>query len=602
MTLKTAVSTHLILDPQDLAWYMSDVHFQLPKEQSFFSKQDHFEYSQIAVQHDSLKEKDEEALVTMDYWQVDSLKRRLVRHHREHRKAFHDMEQAKPPIPEDQLEDMRETHVEYKTGKKELKKDNWREKRKREDRTLAGIWKGRTIYKIKKDYEIPEETKKTDIDKVFLRRGDIDDEMFPDVSSGPASSSKGEEKVRPSPEDLGAQKREEKSVQKKVSGPRLFGKQKASRDSKSAHPSPDPLESEDLFSIPVEEYEKRRDSEVKEAEPGSEPLEPRRISVPLPGSEVQDMTPAFKKILKKLEDKVELYKLHVKHYHMSPTQLKRRTSMLGLPDSVYEKCESVVNNCRVCSTSVAPPPRTRISGIRASNFGDVIFVDHAEIQLRKNKYIVLLILDGATNLLWATAQNSMNNKDTIQCLRMWTDDNNCMPKAIVGDEAFFQDDFLTYYRTHGIKECPCGARTPWPNRAEAAVRLLKRQWEYMTKSLEDDRFKGITVREAVKKTVWARNTQLTISGYSPLEIATGRRPPDLLDIEISDPAQLSVDPLPEDRTQQELQRIALRAHQEARQAMTWQEELCHQTVHTNQVKRYLYGCHLPMQIPLLLRR
>ena len=116
----------------------------------------------------------------------------------------------------------------------------------------------------------------------------------------------------------------------------------------------------------------------------------------------------------------------------------------------------------VCSTSIAPPPRARVSGIRASNFGDVIFVDHAEIMLRSNKYMVLLVLDGAANLLWATAtaQSSLSNKETIQCLRCWTEENKCMPKAIVGDEAFFQDDFLTYYRTHGIKECPCGARTP----------------------------------------------------------------------------------------------------------------------------------------------
>ena len=100
---------------------------------------------------------------------------------------------------------------------------------------------------------------------------------------------------------------------------------------------------------------------------------------------------------------------------------------------------------------------------------------------------------------------------------------------------------LTYYRrTHGIKECPCGARTPWPNRAETAVSFFNRQWQLMTKSLEDDRSKGVAIREAIKRTVWARNTQLTISGYSPLEIATGRRPPDLLDIETADPAQLSV--------------------------------------------------------------
>ena len=141
----------------------------------------------------------------------------------------------------------------------------------------------------------------------------------------------------------------------------------------------------------------------------------------------------------------------------------------------------------VCVVLQLKKQRARISGIRATNFGDVICVDHAEIQLRKNKYMVMLVLDGATNLLSATAQPPLNNKETIQALRLWTDENNCMPKAIVGDEAFLKEDFLPYYRTHGIRECPCGSRTPWPNRAETAVRLFKRQWQLMSKGLEDDR-------------------------------------------------------------------------------------------------------------------
>ena len=315
---------------------------------------------------------------------------------------------------------------------------------------------------------------------------------------------------------------------------------------------------------------------------GSEALEPRRVSVPLPGSEAQAITPVYKKMLRRLQDSVELYKLHVKHYHMSPTQFRRRTSMLGLPDSVYQKYEDVCHKCCVCSTSIAPPPRARVSGIRASIFGDVIFVGHAEILLRTNKYMVLLVLDGAINLLWTTAQSSLNNKETIQALRLWTDEDNCVPKAIVGDEAFFQEDFLTYYRTHGIRECPCGSRTPWPNRAETAVRLFKRQWQLMSKSLEDVRFKGVILREAIKRTVWARNTQLTVNGYSPLEIATGRRPPDLLDIETSDPAQLSVEALAEDRTQQELQRLALKAQQEARQAADLRHDMAKRIVSSDQ--------------------
>ena len=99
----------------------------------------------------------------------------------------------------------------------------------------------------------------------------------------------------------------------------------------------------------------------------------------------------------------------------------------------------------VCSASIAPPPRARVSGIRATNSGDVIFDDHAEIQLRKGKYVVLLVLNGASNLLCATTHSSLSNNETIQALRLWTDEIHCTPKAIVGDEAFFQEYCLTYY-------------------------------------------------------------------------------------------------------------------------------------------------------------
>ena len=65
--------------------------------------------------------------------------------------------------------------------------------------------------------------------------------------------------------------------------------------------------------------------------------------------------------------------------------------------------------------------------------------------LGKNKYMLLLVLGGASNLLRATAQSSLSNKEAIQALRLWADENNCVPKANVGDEAFFQEDCLTYY-------------------------------------------------------------------------------------------------------------------------------------------------------------
>ena len=52
MVLTTAIGTHLILDLQDVAWYMGNVNFKTPQVKSFYSQHDHYEYSQIAVQQD----------------------------------------------------------------------------------------------------------------------------------------------------------------------------------------------------------------------------------------------------------------------------------------------------------------------------------------------------------------------------------------------------------------------------------------------------------------------------------------------------------------------------------------------------------------------
>ena len=50
----------------------------------------------------------------------------------------------------------------------------------------------------------------------------------------------------------------------------------------------------------------------------------------------------YRKIHDKLSDKTELYKLHLKHYHMSPAQFRHRTSELHLSPKIYELYEQVV--------------------------------------------------------------------------------------------------------------------------------------------------------------------------------------------------------------------------------------------------------------------
>ena len=114
-----------------------------------------------------------------------------------------------------------------------------------------------------------------------------------------------------------------------------------------------------------------------------------------------DMVPrALTKLHRRLMNKTELYKLHIKHYHMTPTQFRRRTSELALPEHVYRLYEQVCLECPECLRVSKPLARAKISGLRAEKLGDLIFVDHCELKLPQGqKFIVLLVLDGATSLL-----------------------------------------------------------------------------------------------------------------------------------------------------------------------------------------------------------
>jgi hypothetical protein len=162
--------------------------------------------------------------------------------------------------------------------------------------------------------------------------------------------------------------------------------------------------------------------ESRPSEAAPPPPEPSSGDAP---KEPGVIPPALAKLHARLSKEVELYKLHVKHYHMSPTQFRKRTSQLALPDAVYEKYEKVCKGCTVCATPKQAPSRSRISGIRAVNFGDIIFVDHAELKFDKGTVVVLLILDAATHLLWAQAQQNAEEKHTLSCFREWIDQNNC---------------------------------------------------------------------------------------------------------------------------------------------------------------------------------
>ena len=110
--------------------------------------------------------------------------------------------------------------------------------------------------------------------------------------------------------------------------------------------------------------------------------------------------PPLAKLHQRLSKRTELLKLHMKHYHMSTAQFIRRTSELCLPEGVYRLYDGVVKDCEICQKTKPAPPRSRFSGVRAKDFGDVVFMDHSEIRHMTRKHQLFLILDGATSLLW----------------------------------------------------------------------------------------------------------------------------------------------------------------------------------------------------------
>ena len=128
----------------------------------------------------------------------------------------------------------------------------------------------------------------------------------------------------------------------------------------------------------------------------------------------------LQRIHAKLESDVELYKLHLKHYHMSAEQFKRRTSALRIPVHIYDRYESMVKQCDTCQKSKVAPSRSRISGMRSEVFGELTFIDHGEAPVSPtSKLVFLLIYDGATTLTTAYPVESKGDKETVSPVS-WT--------------------------------------------------------------------------------------------------------------------------------------------------------------------------------------
>ena len=125
------------------------------------------------------------------------------------------------------------------------------------------------------------------------------------------------------------------------------------------------------------------------------------------------------------------------------------------------------------------------------------------------------------------------------------------PKAVCANMAFDNPhDMQAFCRMYNVKRLPTGPHTPWPNRAEMGVRWFKKFLlalvDTASKNLDQTTLAQITLAQLMRKAATVRNTQVTFSGKTPMELPMGRKPRDLLDPASMNPQQLTSTPTNQD--------------------------------------------------------
>ena len=82
----------------------------------------------------------------------------------------------------------------------------------------------------------------------------------------------------------------------------------------------------------------------------------------------------------------------------------------------YSRFKNTRSECISCQRFHQAPTRSRVTGMRAINFGDLWFLDHVDIGIGAYSYCVLIIIDATSNLLWAGPQKTKDHDETIQAI------------------------------------------------------------------------------------------------------------------------------------------------------------------------------------------
>ena len=112
---------------------------------------------------------------------------------------------------------------------------------------------------------------------------------------------------------------------------------------------------------------------------------------------------------------------------------------------------------------------------------------------------------------------------------------------------------------------------PWPNRAKAAARLLKRQVSLVLNSTKTGSaapsLKNVTYRQLVKAAATVRNLAVNYGGVTPLELASDADQLNSYNLRLQlTPPQLTIPKSESKLTAGQIRQLAQQAYQEARQS------------------------------------
>ncbi len=84
----------------------------------------------------------------------------------------------------------------------------------------------------------------------------------------------------------------------------------------------------------------------------------------------------------------------------------------------------------------------------AQSFGDLWFLDHVDIVVKRKKFIVLIMMDAASNLIWVGPQKNKEMETTQEAMDRCMRELNCKPTVVCADSYFMSRHWKKTLRIH----------------------------------------------------------------------------------------------------------------------------------------------------------